>query len=430
MTSGGLYIPLIWVMIVGTRAVSMWFAGESLQIQNLDDYLEGSPLDRNVFILLIISGLYVLFRRHAPWKETLKSNAFFLVFLIFCGVSCIWSSYAATAFKRYMKDIGNVIMVLIIMSETKPLEAVRAILCRYAYVAISFSLLFIRYFPELGRYYNRWTYQPVFCGIATEKNALGQVAFISGIVLIWDLLNRPAKDGERRNNLDTGARILLLVTAVWLLFVANSSTSVFCMILGAGILFGLQTRYLQNQVRNLGAWSLLAVCIVAVIYLVPGVLDLIVGFVGRDVTLTGRTDLWRELIAQPINPLLGSGFQSFWQTPEAARLGERFYFIPNQAHNSLVEIYIQTGLIGLTLFVGSIIAAGKNLKLGIMEGEALASLLLPLFVTVLVNNWTEASVNKPNLVWLLMILVFVYNARLIVRKDDHYPTLMINDVGN
>ena len=51
MTSFALWVPLLWVIILGTRAVSMWFADASLQAVTLDDYLEGSPFDRNVFLV-------------------------------------------------------------------------------------------------------------------------------------------------------------------------------------------------------------------------------------------------------------------------------------------------------------------------------------------------------------------------------------------
>ena len=113
---------------------------------------------------------------------------------------------------------------------------------------------------------------------------------------------------------------------------------------------------------------------------IPGLFESFVEILGRDATLTGRTDLWKELLAQPLNPLLGPGYQSFWQTPAAAQLGEKFYFIPNQAHNGYLEVYIQTGMISLFLLLGSYRCGRYNkLKKGLLMENSLTQVAFPLF---------------------------------------------------
>ena len=74
---------------------------------------------------------------------------------------------------------------------------------------------------------------------------------------------------------------------------------------------------------------------------------------GKDATLTGRTELWyfvNIFISQ--RPLLGWGFGAFWsQTNSAANeismnLG---WSIP-EAHNGLLELLLEVGVIGTSLF--------------------------------------------------------------------------------
>ena len=74
---------------------------------------------------------------------------------------------------------------------------------------------------------------------------------------------------------------------------------------------------------------------------------------GKDPTLTDRTLLWAELLKVDINPLFGTGFESFW-------LGERFrsftashWWAPNEAHNGYLETYLNLGLVGLFLLIGT-----------------------------------------------------------------------------
>ena len=409
MTSVALWVPLLWIMIIGSRAVSIWVGAEGPKVETVDDYLQGSPFDRNTNLVLIIAGIFILLKRHIQWGSLIKSNFWFFAFFVFCGISCFWSNYAVTAFKRYSKDIGNIIMALIIITETKPAQAIRAVLARYAYFAIIISVLFVKYMPELGRYYNRWTYQVVYCGIATEKNNLGQILFICGIFIVWDLIEIFTADDKPINKIDLLTRGILLSMTLWLLLdMAHSSTSILCFVLGTLIIISMRSAAVKRQVRNLGTWSLVLLFLMLFIYIVPGMMEIFVEILGRNATLTGRTDLWAELLAQPINPMIGTGFQSFWQTPEAASLGEKFYFIPNQAHNGYLEVYLQTGLIGLLLLVGAIIAAGSKLKKLILEGGSVVLLLFSFFVVSLVSNWTEASTNKPALVWFLLILALMY----------------------
>src|SRR4051812_197751 len=51
--SHALWIPWVWITLIGSRFPSVWLAG-SETMSSADAYLEGSSLDRNVFLGLII----------------------------------------------------------------------------------------------------------------------------------------------------------------------------------------------------------------------------------------------------------------------------------------------------------------------------------------------------------------------------------------
>lgn len=413
MTSVALWIPLFSFIILGTRALSMWFSDQSLQIQNLDDYLEGNPFDRNISFCLIIAGLAIFIKRWSRCWGIAKENMLFFMFFAFCGISCFWSEYAFTAFKRYVKDFGNLVMACIVISEANPKQAIRAVLARYVYIAIPLSVLFIFYFPEFGRYYSRWTGAVGYSGITTEKNALGQIAFICGMFIIWDLIEILTKKDGVKDKFDLFTRYILFAMVLWLLYKASSSTATFCMIMGTIMLFVMQMSFFKNQIKNLGIWAIVLFLLVIIIYSLPGLFESFVKFLGRDATLTGRTDLWMELLTQSFNPLLGYGFQSFWQTPAAALIGEKYAFIPNQAHNGYLEVYIQTGFISLFLLISSIIVAGKQLKNGLLMGDALSKFFFPFYLLILISNWTEATINKMSILWFILIMILLYRPKTV-----------------
>src|SRR5467141_2296079 len=85
MVSTAIYIPLLWIVILGSRPVSFWF-GEGVSMESMDDYLEGSPFDRMVFLFLILAGAVVLLRRRVNWKALAVNNKWLLVFTLFWGV--------------------------------------------------------------------------------------------------------------------------------------------------------------------------------------------------------------------------------------------------------------------------------------------------------------------------------------------------------
>jgi len=407
MTSWALWIVLVWVLIIGSRPVSIWL-GEGTHFEKVDDYLEGSPLDRNVFSVLIISGLLVLLTRKVNWGSIFSSNRWVFALFLYCGISLLWSDYAFVGFKRWIKDIGNVIMVLVILSERDPIQATKALFSRYTYFAIPLSVVFIKYFSDLGRYYNRWTWEPSFCGVTTEKNALGCIALICGLFLVWDLIEKCVLDGTKRKLSDTLLRVLLLSLVVWLLVKANSSTALGCFILGAGVIIFMRLSFAKRLVKNLGTWSLVIVFMILLSYIVPGIGQSVVGILDRDVTLTGRTDLWADLLNEPINPLLGKGYQSFWLGPRAEYFWEKYSFHPNQAHNGYLETYLNGGIIGLFLLLAMIVSTGSKIKKELLFGSSFGIFCFSFLVVVLVYNWTEGMFNKLTPIWFILLIVALY----------------------
>ena len=76
---------------------------------------------------------------------------------------------------------------------------------------------------------------PMYTGAATSKNTLGQICVISGIYFGWVLLYRWQEEielgGIRRVVVDG----LFVAMIVWLLYMANSATSVACWFVAAGL---------------------------------------------------------------------------------------------------------------------------------------------------------------------------------------------------
>ena len=182
----GLWIPLIWMMIIGSRSVSLWL-NLGIPMESPEDYLEGSPIDRNVFTVLIVLGLLILFRRKVSWEQIWRENTLIFLFFIYCGISVLWSDFPIVSMKRWIKEVGTLVMVFVILSDPNREEAIKAILRRSAYILVPLSVLFIKYYPEFGRGYNRWTWEVYYTGVTVGKNSLGVLCLVFGLFLTMSL---------------------------------------------------------------------------------------------------------------------------------------------------------------------------------------------------------------------------------------------------
>ena len=214
--SKAIYIPLVWAFIVGSRPLSTWpfmaAVGFGSSGVSADKVVEGSPLDSLIFLTLIISGAVIIKKRSVTFAELFKNNRALCCYFIYLGLSVLWADNLFVSFKRWIKDMGNVIMVLVVLSETDQAAAVKAFLARVAYLLLPLSVLAIKYYPDISRYYDEWTYQPRFCGMSTDKNLLGMSLFVGSISMVWLLLQyRDQPKGQRDKWEIIGYAITLLL---------------------------------------------------------------------------------------------------------------------------------------------------------------------------------------------------------------------------
>src|SRR6266550_946778 len=225
--SGGCWLPFIWIGINASKPLAYW-VGSVDSSSDMDAMLEGSPVDRNVFLALILAGAIILIRRPLDWNLILRSNRWIWLLHFYLLVSVIWSDYPFVSFKRWFKDFGNVIMILILITEKNPVGAVKRAFSICPYVLVPLSVLFIKYYPAIGSYYDRWVGTARYGGVTTNKNSLGVLAMVSGLILLWSLAEtwkRPAGSG-RTKSLLADATVLLM--CCWILQMSRSATSIVC----------------------------------------------------------------------------------------------------------------------------------------------------------------------------------------------------------
>lgn len=417
MTSVGLWIPLFWILIVGSRSVTAWYIRDIDPDMKSVTFLEGTPTDRNIFLVLILSGVVVLWRRRLDWGKIVSSNRCLFAFLLYCGISVLWSDYPFVSLKAWVKDLGNIVMIMIILTETDHVLAIKAVFARYIYFAVPLSVVLIMYFPDLGSYYQVTAGEYAYCGVTTHKNQLGQLLFISGMFLVGDLIGKQRGGSLKTEKVDLLVRAVLLVMVIWLIKMAHSSTSIGCLALGTVIIFAMQFPAIKRQAKHLGTYSLVIVMLFLFISSFSAVTHLLVEMLGRDMTLTGRTEIWASLLRESVNHILGKGFHSFWLAPGVME----YYGYINQAHNGYLETYLNGGFVGVFLLITVIVSAGIKAKKELLDDCNLGILFFSFLIVAVIANLTEAMFSRLTLLWFIFLLVSVNYPLSVKPKPDDLP---------
>src|SRR6266436_3772180 len=308
--SNALWIPTLWLFFCLSRSVSQWLGMSASPSDMASVYLEDSPVDRAVYIILEVAALIVVVKRGRKVAAILRRNWALGLFFFYAGLSMAWSDYPCVTFKHWTKGIGDVLMILIVLTEQNVPGAIKTLFTRLGFVLVPLSVLFIKYYPEQGRFLNlSWNMEPV--GVATQKNGLGEMCDFLGLALVWRLRSayNDREDRNRKRRLLAIGAVLAMI--VWLLWTCDSMTSI-CALSIASTVMLLSTRptfRLRPAFVHLLVVALLSCTVYALFFESSGSL---IANLGRNPTLTGRTDIWHMVLNIPNNRLVGTGYESFW----------------------------------------------------------------------------------------------------------------------
>jgi exopolysaccharide production protein ExoQ len=401
--SHALWVPLIWLAIVASRPVGEWInpRGEfSLHPE------EGSAIDQGFLIVLMCLAAFILRKRNFRLTQWWSGNLWLFLFLLFCGISIAWSDFPWVAFKRWVRAIGSLMVIFVVLTESNPIAAIGALVRRCTYILIPMSVVLIKYYRYMAVEYNVWTGQEYLAGVTTDKNALGRLCLVAGLFLFWDLIKTRHDKHYGLLKLNRYINITLFVMALWLLLKSHSSTSLGSMIIGIFLVIGLGFPFVKANVKYIGTFIVLSISTIFILDQVFGLTEYVVTKVlGRNMTFTDRSFVWRDLLMMDTAPLLGVGYDSFW-------LGERLAFFSykhrvNEAHNGYLEVYLELGVAGLVLLGGFLFSTFYRVKQSLIVNFDFGRLRFALLVIFLLYNVTESAYKASTLMFFMLIVLAI-----------------------
>ena len=146
---------------------------------------------------------------------------------------------------------------------------------------------------------------------------------------------------------------------------------------------------------------------------------------GRNATLTGRTDIWKLVLGMSGNPLIGTGYESFWLGDRMWKIWNVYYFHLNEAHNGYIEIYLNLGWIGVALLALILATGYKNVLVALRDDPGLGALRLAFFSAGVIYSFTEAGFRMLTLIWMALLLAVTAGPDRGIERSS--PALFIED---
>lgn len=366
--------------------------------QSFDNILPSSLLSPIQYGIYGVTFLLLL----ARWKRTLctaRRELFIWILLTLALFSFLWSDLPSFTLRNSIVAWQTASFSLYIASCYSVKEQLRLIAIAMG-IAGLLCVFYAIFLPGKGVHFD--VHAGAWKGIYTHKNYLSQVATYSSLVFLLLAMN------VRRHRWFVYGGLIL---SVGLLILSTSKT---------GLVVFLTLLILLQLYRSLRWRQTKAVLILIIIVLISASIlvmmianaELILNSLGRDLTLTGRTEIWSGAINFiRLRPWLGYGRGAFWH-PDAGRaftIGEvvSANYLPPHSHNGYVDLTADLGLVGLSLFFLSFLVTwvrGYNLVRLTQSSEYILPILYLSFL--ILYNFTESSIMKHNSVfWMTYMMV-------------------------
>jgi O-antigen ligase len=262
-------------------------------------------------------------------------------------------------------------------------------------------------------------------GIYVHKTFLGTIMSTSALIFLFNLV-------KRQYNL-----IMLagLVLSVYVLFCSTTKAALGIFL----ITFILTQVYRAFRWKNNILLPLLAcvlLCTGIIITIITSNAESILLSLGRDITISGRTDIWPLVIEKIWNrPWLGYGYLTFWDGGWESEVADiwrqlEWGFEPPHAHNGFLEICLSSGFIGLGVYVLSFIHnVFKAFSLLKVLNQVASLVPITFLTTVILINSTESLLIRGDIYWVLYVSVTIslhnkYSTHLL---DSYLPKASVFD---
>jgi O-antigen ligase len=349
-----------------------------------------------VLWMVIYLVALVLLTRHCQTALMEVSKEYLAVGLVLLAVvSTLWSDDPSLTLRRSIALVLTCLFGVYLGSRFSFREQLQ-LLAGVAAVCVAFSVPF----GILGVGHPVEDISDAWYGIFVHKNVLGRMMVLS--ILIFSITANAESKKRLRYWVGTGLAFTLLL-------LARSTTSL--AVLGAMLGFLACCSVLRRPNASMIKASLAVIVISAVaVHWASQNMEDILALFGKDMTLTGRIQLWLLSVVMALQrPWLGHGYNAFWLGPGST--SERILTVVQwdapHAHNGLLELWLELGVVGVALFLAGFTAYLVR-AISFFRAQRAPENVWPLcfLVFMFVSNLTESDfLGRNTIFWIVYIAV-------------------------
>jgi len=354
-----------------------------------------SSLIRIINFLIYIVTIFLLVLR---WRKTfyfLTLDRWITPLVLFSAVSLLWSFDPAATLKDSVTMIGSTLFGLYLGSRYTLKRQLELLTWAFG-IMVVLSFIFAVALPKYG--IMGGIHQGKWRGVFVHKNGLGSRMVYSSLLFL--ILGYESKK----------YKLLMwagLALSFLLLLLSASSASLLNLVIIIFMFFLSQTVRMPYLVMLPLLTMIITIGELSYLWFINNA-NVVFTSIGKDATLTGRTDLW-PLVIEMIwkHPWIGYGYSGFWRgwNGESAYIWRASGWTPTHPHNGFLALWVDLGLLGLGLFL-------LGLWRGIVQGlywlrvSKTSTNTYPIVhITFLViSNLTESNLYVSNsLTWILYV---------------------------
>jgi exopolysaccharide production protein ExoQ len=375
---------------------------------------------KQFFILINLITIGLLASRWKKVADVVAKNIYILLFTGLALFSMFWSDIPNTTLSRSIGLFGTNLFGLYFATRYTLKEQLLLLVKAFGLVLL-ISLIFVVALPKFG--IMGGLHAGAWRGIFLHKNFLGKMMVFSTMIFILQSLSY----NKNRVIINLG-----LVFSIIFLIMSRSSSSMVNLVILLMVFFVFRTWRWRYEIMIPASICIMFIGSLGYIWFTENA-AIIFGSIGKDPSLTGRTEIWGLIIEIALRKaVLGYGYDSFWFGFDgpSAEVWSAFDWHPPHSHNGFLDLWLSTGLLGLTFwglaFMETLSKGFIYLRYYSKTPEGFLPLIFLAFF--IISNLTESSLMRQNDIFTVLFVSMSYSLIIITLPKKYDLYISANEV--
>jgi exopolysaccharide production protein ExoQ len=324
---------------------------------------------------------------------------FLIILMLIVGVSYFWSTAPDITLRRIVAVYATTLGGVVLAARYRWSELAEVFATAFAALAV-ISFVMPLAVPSIGVMHE--LFPGAWRGVWADKNALGGIMTLGFCILAAAAMLNP-----------TRAKIWwpFAALSVLLVIMSTSKTSLVSVILGLGGLMFVAIVRRGPAVSVAASWlAVLGLVMALCVGLFAS--DLVFKALGKDATLTGRTEIWTAAMRQiEKRPWTGYGYSAVYDDTNRwgplPKIVKEAGWKPHHSHNTWIEQWLGLGVFGLAAWALTFLQTVTLAIVSIYRDKG-AYLAVPFLIVYGLTSLTESmAVNYNDFRWVIFVALAV-----------------------